>query len=67
MLEIVEAGSQGVGLSGGQKKRNNVTVPFTYLGSVDMVSFESERPIKMVWQLRYAMPVEMFEDNRRVG
>jgi len=51
----------------GQKKRNNVTVPFTYLGPVDRVSFESERPIKMVWRLRYAMPVEMFEDNRRGG
>ncbi|BDV42903.1 helicase [Geotalea uraniireducens] len=51
----------------GQKKRNHVTVPFTYLGPVDMVSYESERPIKMVWRLRYAMPVEMFEDNRRGG
>ncbi len=51
----------------GQKKRNNVTVPFTYLGPVDMVSYESERPIKMVWRLRYAMPVEIFEDNRRGG
>ncbi|BCS54163.1 DUF3427 domain-containing protein [Geobacter sp. SVR] len=51
----------------GQKRRNNVTVPFTYLGPVDMVSYESERPIKMVWRLRYPMPVEMFEDNRRGG
>ncbi|CAG1016860.1 Putative DNA repair helicase RadD [Anaerolineales bacterium] len=51
----------------GQKKRNNVTVPFTYLGPVDMVSYESERPIKMVWRLRFPMPVEMFEDNRRGG
>ncbi|AAR34735.1 DUF3427 domain-containing protein [Geobacter sulfurreducens] len=51
----------------GKKKRNGVTVPFTYLGPVDMVSYESERPIKMVWRLRYAMPVEMFEDNRRGG
>ncbi len=50
-----------------QKKRNNVTVPFTYLGPVDMVSYESERPIKMVWRLRHQMPVEMFEDNRRGG
>jgi len=50
-----------------QKKRNNVTVPFTYLGPVDMVSYESDRPIKMVWRLRYQMPVEMFEDNRRGG
>jgi superfamily II DNA or RNA helicase/HKD family nuclease len=51
----------------GQKKRNNVTVPFTYLGPVDRISYESERPIKMVWRLRYAMPVEMFENNRRGG
>ncbi|MBE0505010.1 MAG: DUF3427 domain-containing protein [Desulfuromonadales bacterium] len=50
-----------------QKKRNNVTVPFTYLGPVDMVSYECDRPIKMVWRLRYSMPVEMFEDNRRGG
>lgn len=50
-----------------QKKRNNVTVPFTYLGPVDMVSYESERPIKVVWRLRHPMPVEMFEDNRRGG
>jgi superfamily II DNA or RNA helicase/HKD family nuclease len=50
-----------------QKKRNGVTVPFTYLGPVERVSYESERPIKMVWRLRHPMPVEMFEDNRRGG
>jgi superfamily II DNA or RNA helicase len=50
-----------------QKKRNGVTVPFTYLGTVERVSYESERPIKMVWRLQYPMPVEMFEDNRRGG
>jgi superfamily II DNA or RNA helicase/HKD family nuclease len=51
----------------GQKLRNHVAMPFTYLGPVDMVRYESERPIKMVWQFRYPMPVEMFEDNRRGG
>jgi len=50
-----------------QKKRNGCTVPFCYLGPADRVSYESERPIKMVWRLRYSMPVEMFEDNRRGG
>jgi len=50
-----------------QKKRNSVTVPFTYLGPAELVSYESERPIKMVWRLRYPMPVEMFEVNRRGG
>ena len=51
----------------GQKKRNGVTVPFSYLGPVDMVSYDCDRPIKMVWRLRHPMPVEMFEDNRRGG
>lgn len=50
-----------------QKKRNAVTVPFTYLGPADHVQHESERPIKMVWRLRHQMPVEMYEDNRRGG
>ncbi|HSW65082.1 MAG TPA: DUF3427 domain-containing protein, partial [Dissulfurispiraceae bacterium] len=50
-----------------QKKRNGVTVPFTYLGPADRISYESERPIKMVWRLKHQMPVEIFEDNRRGG
>ena len=50
-----------------QKRRNSLTVPFTYLGPAERVSFESERPIKMVWRLRHPMPVDMFEENRRGG
>lgn len=50
-----------------QKRRNTLTVPFTYLGPAERVSFEGERPIKMVWRLRYPMPVDMFEENRRGG
>jgi len=50
-----------------QKNRNGVTVPFTYLGPAERVSYESERPIKMVWRLRHQMSVEMFEDNGRGG
>lgn len=50
-----------------RKRRNGVTMPFTYLGPAERVSYESERPIKMVWRLRFPMPVEMFEDNRRGG
>ena len=50
-----------------QKKRNGCTVPFVYLGPAEQVSFESERPIKMVWKLKHPMPVEMLEENRRGG
>lgn len=49
------------------KKRNGATVPFTFLGPAERVSFEDERPIKMVWRLRHAMQAEMFEGNRRGG
>ena len=49
------------------KKRNGCTVPFTFLGPANIVSYESERPIRVVWKLKYPMPVQMFEDNRRGG
>jgi hypothetical protein len=51
----------------GQKKHNSSTVPFTYLGPAQLVSYQSERPIRIVWRLHYPMPVEMFEENRRGG
>lgn len=49
------------------KKRNGSATPFVYLGPVDRVNYESERPIKMVWHLRHPMPVDIFEENRRGG
>ena len=50
-----------------RKKIDGVTEPFTFLGPAQLVSFESERPIQMVWRLDHPMPAEMFEDNRRGG
>jgi hypothetical protein len=50
-----------------RKKNNGWAVPFTFLGPARIVSYESERPIRVVWQLKYAMPVQMFENNRRGG
>ncbi len=50
-----------------QKKSLGVTMPFTFLGPGEMISYENERPIKMVWDLLYPMPVEMFENNRLGG
>ncbi|MCF6148270.1 MAG: DUF3427 domain-containing protein [Candidatus Kuenenia sp.] len=49
------------------KKRNGITVPFVYLGPADIVNYENEQPIKVVWKLRYPMPAEMYEENRRGG
>lgn len=67
LIHHLERGYTILVFSRDKKIRNKVTVPFTYLGPVDLVSYESERPIKMVWRLRYSMPVEMFEDNKRGG
>jgi len=67
LIHHKERGSTILVFARDQKKRNGVTVPFTYLGPVERVSYESERPIKMVWRLRNQMSVEMFEDNRRGG
>jgi superfamily II DNA or RNA helicase/HKD family nuclease len=50
-----------------RKKRNGWAVPFTFLGPAKIVSYESERPIRVVWRLKYPMPVPIFEDNRRGG
>jgi len=49
------------------KKKNQQTVPFTYLGPVKYESHEGERPIRMIWRLLYPMPAIMFEDNRKGG
>ena len=50
-----------------RKKNNGWAVPFTFLGPAKIVSYESERPIRVVWRLKYPMPVTMFEENRRGG
>jgi hypothetical protein len=51
----------------GRKKVEGITSPFTYLGPANLVSYESERPIQMVWRLDHPMPADMFEENRRGG
>ena len=50
-----------------KQKRNGPTVPFTYLGPAEMISYEEERPIRFLWRLRSPMPAEMFETNRKGG
>jgi superfamily II DNA or RNA helicase len=50
-----------------QKRRGGITAPFTFLGPASIVSFQSERPIQIVWRLAHAMPAEMFDENRRGG
>lgn len=67
LIHHVERGYTILIFARDQKRRNGHVLPFTYLGPAERVSFESERPIKMVWHLRHLMPAQMFEENRRGG
>ncbi len=67
LIHHVERGYTVLVFARDQKNRNKATVPFTYLGPAELVSYESERPIRMIWRLCHQMPVEMFEENRRTG
>ena len=67
LINHVERGYTILIFARDQKRRNNCAVPFTYLGSATRVSYESERPIRMVWRMNHPIPVEMFEENRRGG
>ncbi len=50
-----------------KKRTERATAPFTFLGPARLVSYESERPIQIVWHLQHPMPADMFEENRRGG
>jgi len=67
LIHHVERGYTMLFFVRSQKTVNGITAPFTFLGPAKLVSFQSERPIQMVWRLDHSMPVEMFEDNRRGG
>lgn len=49
------------------KRIDGETAPYIFLGpSRNLVSAESGRPIKIVWELEYPMPWELFEAARAV-
>ena len=41
------------------KKNGNYTASYTFLGNVDYVSHEGERPVSFVWRLHTPMPSEL--------
>jgi superfamily II DNA or RNA helicase/HKD family nuclease len=49
------------------KKIDGRASPFTFLGPADLIEFQKERPIQMMWRLAHSMPAAMFEENRRGG
>ena len=47
-----------------RKKQDGRTMPYTFLGPVDYVSHQDERPIKFVWRLRRPMPADFFRQAK---
>lgn len=48
-----------------QKRIEGETAPFIFLGPAgNLLSFESDRPIRTVWELKHPMPAELFEEAR---
>jgi len=48
------------------KTINGLTQPYYYLGPVDYVSHEGERPINIIWKLRYPMPASILRVTKRL-
>ena len=67
LIHHIERGYSMLFFVRSRKKVAGTTSPFTFLGPARLVSFQSERPIQMVWRLDHAMPVELFDSNRRGG
>jgi len=48
-----------------EKQIDGVAAPFVYLGPTSqLLSYEGNRPIRMVWELEYPMPAALFEEAR---
>lgn len=49
------------------KRVDGETAPFIFLGPASRLqSYESDRPIKIVWELEHAMPAALYEEARAV-
>jgi hypothetical protein len=48
-----------------RRERNNDfgTAPYTFLGPVDYVSHQGERPIAITWRLRTPMPADLYAES----
>ena len=50
------------------KQRGKVTAPFVYLGPAsDLINYEGDRPIQMIWELVHPMPAAMYEEAKLGG
>ncbi len=47
-----------------RRVQDGLTMPYTFLGPVDYVSHQQERPIQFVWKLRQPMPADFFRQAK---
>ena len=47
-----------------RKRQDGLTMPYSFLGPVDYVSHQQERPIQFVWRLQRAMPADCFRQAK---
>lgn len=64
-LNFIERGYTILFFARIDKKIDGETAPFIYLGPAKrLISAEGDRPIRMVWELEYAMPAGLLEEAR---
>jgi hypothetical protein len=50
-----------------EKREDKETSPFIFLGpAAELISYDGNRPISMVWRLEFDAPAELFEMSRAV-
>jgi len=49
------------------KRMNGLSQPYYFLGSVEYVSHEGEKPISFVWSLKYPMPTHLLRETARLA
>ncbi len=47
-----------------RRVQDGLTMPYTFLGPVDYMSHQHERPIQFVWKLRQPMPADFFRQAK---
>lgn len=48
------------------KKINSLAQPYYFLGPVEYVSHEGEKPISFIWKLKYPMPAHLLRETARL-
>ena len=48
------------------KSINSLSQPYHFLGPVEYVSHEGEKPINIVWRMKYSIPAYLLRETKRL-